>query len=200
MLLLVKPKPGSGASRRQVRKNMPGTFDEDYPPKYESLLTLKDGRQVFLRPIRKTDGNLLIDLFNKMSPQSLYLRFLWRIDALSAEMIHHFTHLNYSSDFALVAVAQEDARDAIIAVGRYFFDSKDGISDLAVAVRDDWQRLGLGKSLLAKTVAIGKEHGFSHFKSMMDIQNKTMRRLLLELGYEVKYSLRSGFYEVDIRV
>ena len=113
-------------------------------------------------------------------------------------MLHSFTHINYDSEFALVAVIQEDGKDAIIAVGRYAYDSKDDLADLAVAVRDDWQHLGLGKSLLARTVAIGKEQGISRFKSMMDAQNKIMRQILLELGYEVKYSLRSGFFEVEI--
>jgi acetyltransferase len=115
-------------------------------------------------------------------------------------MLHRFTHIDYDNQFALVSVIEDDGRDAIIAVGRYAYDSNDDHTDLAVAVRDDWQHLGLGKSVLAKTVAIGKEHGISRFRSMMHIENKIIKRILLELGYEVKYSLRSGLFEVDILV
>ena len=38
-----------------------------YPAQYESLLKLKDGREVFLRPVLQTDGDLLVALFNKLS-------------------------------------------------------------------------------------------------------------------------------------
>jgi acetyltransferase len=183
-----------------VRTNMPTIFDKGYPPQHEGRLTLKNGREVFLRPIRQTDGHLLVELFKKMSPQSLYLRFLWRVPALSEEMLYQFTHIDYESEFALVSVIEEDGKDAIIAVGRYAYDSKENISDLAVAVRDDWQHLGLGTSLLARTVAIGKEHGICRFKSMMDPRNQIMRGILLELGYDVKYCMRNGLYELEILV
>lgn len=177
---------------------MPAEFENSYPRQYESRLSLKNGQEVLLRPIRRTDGHLLIDLSRKMSSQSLYLRFLWRLGAIPEDMLHRFTHINYRNDFAMAAVIEEDGKEAIIAVGRYLYDSNTDQTDLAVAVRDDWQRLGLGKSLLGITVAIAKEHGISHFRSMMDPGNKVMMRILLELGYQVKYDPRGGTLEVRI--
>jgi len=179
---------------------MPTTVTEGYPPQYESWLTLKNGREVFLRPILRTDEHLIVDLFNKMSPQSVYLRFLRNLHALPEDMIYRFTHINYDSEFALVAMIKEDGKDAIIAVGRYAYDPHEDVTDFGVAVRDDWQHLGLGKPLLVKIFDIGKEHGISHFVTMMDPQNNIMRQILLELGYDVKYSLRSGFFQVEIVV
>jgi acetyltransferase len=178
---------------------VPTTF-KGYPAHYESRLTLKNGREVFLRPILPTDGHLLVDLFNQISPRSRYLRFLGRLPALPNEMLYHFTHLNYESEFALVGVIKEDGKDAIIAVGRYAHDPQEDLTDLAVAVRDDWQHGGLGKALLAKTIAIGKAHGICRFESMMDPQNTIIKQILFELGYEVKYRLRSGFLQVEIVV
>ncbi|MFZ2444962.1 MAG: GNAT family N-acetyltransferase [Syntrophobacteraceae bacterium] len=179
---------------------MPTSPGEGYPHQYESRIALKNGAGVFLRPILRTDGNLLVDLFNKMSPQALYSRFLRRLDALPEDMIYRFTHIDYVGDFALAAVIEEDGKDAIIAVGRYAYEPDDDITDLAVAVRDDWQHLGLGKALLARVVDIGKEHGILRFGSMMDPRNNVLRRILFELGYEMKYSLRSGFFQVEILV
>ncbi len=177
---------------------MPAEFENSYPHQYESRLSLKNGKEVFLRPIRHTDGYLLIDLSKKMSSQSLYLRFLWRLDVIPEDMLHRFTHIDYRNDFAMAAVIEEDGKEAIIAVGRYLYDSSTDQTDLGVAVRDDWQRLGLGKSLLRITIAIAKEHGISHFKSMMDPSNKAMMKILLELGYQVKYGARDGTLEVSI--
>ena len=179
---------------------MTTTVIEGYPSQYESWFTLKNGKGVFLRPILPSDEQLLVELFNKMSPLSRYLRFLSHLHELPEKLLHHFTHIDYESKFALACLVEEDGRDAIIAVGRYSLDPDENIADLAVVVRDDWQHLGLGKPLLSKVITIGKEHGISRFGSMMDFQNNIVKKMLLELGYEVKYYFRGEVYQVEIVV
>jgi GNAT superfamily N-acetyltransferase len=134
-----------------------------YPSQYEAWLALNDGRKVFVRPIKPTDDHLLVDMFNKMSPESRYLRFMSTLHALPEELLHHFTHINYDTEFALAALTEEDEKDAIIAVGRYMLEPPETVADLAIAVRDDWQHLGLGTQLLGLTIKAGKEHGISKF-------------------------------------
>ena len=179
---------------------MPPPLAEGYPPQYESRLMLKNGREVLLRPILPTDGPLLVDLFKRMSAQSLFLRFLRPMPALPDTLLYRFTHVNYESEFALVAVSNEEGHDALIAVGRYAQEYPGGLADLALAVRDDWQQVGLGKALLKTLIEIGKAHGLVRFGSMMDPRNQRMQHLLVELGYEVKYSVQSGFFQVEILV
>ncbi len=176
------------------------TSTGNYPTQYESWLTLKNGREIFLRPIMQTDVALIVDLFERLSAQSVYLRFLRPLHALPKDMLYRFTHINYNSEFALAGIIKEDGKDAIIAVARYAYTPHDNLTDLAVAVRDDWQHVGLGKSLLKKIVEIGKEHGICRFGGMIDPQNKIIIQILSELGYKVKCSLRSGFFQVEILV
>ncbi len=171
-----------------------------YPSQYESRLTLKDGRQVFLRPILGTDRDRIVDLFNRISPESLYMRFLKHYRVLPEDMLYHFTHLDYVDRFALVAVVEEEGDDAIIAVARYAHEPREDLTDLAIVVRDDWQNLGLGKSLLIRIVDAGREHGINRFVSMMDPGNTMIRQTLSRLGYEVSYSLRNGVFQVEIVV
>ncbi|ABK17127.1 GNAT family N-acetyltransferase [Syntrophobacter fumaroxidans] len=173
---------------------------DSYPAQYESRLTLKNGRQVLLRPIRHTDGPLLVDLFNKISPDSIYFRFLRPLQSLPEAMVHRFTHVDYRTEFALVAAVEEDGKDAVIAVGRYGYNPDDEHTDFAIAVRDDWQRLGLGRALLRRVLEIGSEHGIRRFWSLIDVRNENMRRMLAELGYEVRYSLRDGLFHTEILV
>ena len=179
---------------------MVANFDKNYPSQYEGFLTLKNGMEIFVRPIRSTDEPLIVDLSQKLSARSFYLRFLWRLHAIPKDMLYRFTHVNYVTDFALAAVIEEDSKEAIIGVGRYMYNLADDITELALVVRDDWQNLGLGKSLLAKTVAIGKENEISRFKTIMDPRNNKMRRIFLDLGYDVKSTIREGLLELDIFV
>jgi len=177
---------------------MSTTAKDGYPSQYEHWISLKNDKEIFLRPILPTDEPLLVDLFNKLSDQSRYLRFLSHHHVLSEDMLYHFTHIDYDSEFALVAVIKEDGKDAIIAVGRYMLDPSGNFADLAIAVRDDWQHFGLGKSLLGSIVDIGRDHGISRFESIMDPRNDIVKMVLQELGYDVKYNLRDGVYQVVI--
>ncbi len=173
-------------------------MNEAYPAEYESRLTLKDGREVFLRPIVQTDEYLLVDLLNKLSHDSVYLRFLRPVNALPEEMLFQLTHINYESNFALAAVIEEGGKESIIAVVRYGYDPREKVTDFAIVVRDDWQHQGLGKFLITKIFAIGREHGITRCESIINSTNTVMKQLLRTLGLTVKYSYKNGATLVEI--
>lgn len=179
---------------------MPPTFNESYPAQYEGRLKLKNGKSVFIRPLLQTDKCLILDLFSKLGMDSIYLRFLTYLKSLPEDLLFQLTHINYKSQFALVAVIHEDGKDSLIAVARYCYDPEKNVTDFAIVVRDDWQRCGLGKSLLLKIFAIGKEHGITSFVSMIDPENHVIKHILRVLGYPVKYSYRNGCTQAEIFV
>lgn len=172
----------------------------NYPTQYESRITLKNGKEIYVRPIIESDAGLIVDLFQKSSAHSRYKRFLRRLDAIPEQMLYRFTHIDYNKEFALVGIVSEGGKDSIIAVARYAYSPDDHLPELAVAVRDDWQNLRLGKELLQKVVEIGKEHGIDRFGGMIDPQNKVIRQILKELGYQVNYTLKGDAFQVEIVV
>jgi len=167
---------------------------------YDSHVTAANGREVFLRPILEDDGPLLNDLFNRLSPESRYFRFLSSREFLPEALIYQFTHLDYYRNFALAAQIDEEGRRAIIGVGRYGYDYFQKRTDFAIAIRDDWQRLGLGRMLLKKLFAIGKEHGISRFTAEIDPQNKAIKQLMVKMGYDTKYIGLSTSLTFEIEV
>lgn len=173
---------------------------EKSPTQYESRAMLKNGEEVVIRPVWPTDEQLIVDFFNRLSPHSINLRFLRRLDVLPRELLHRFTHVDYNHEFALAGIVEEEGKHAIIATARYLYMPEDNLTELAVAVRDDWQHYGLGKLILQNVVEIGKENGISRFGGMIDPQNKIIMKILTDLGYEVKYFFRSGVFQVEIRV
>lgn len=179
---------------------MSHTIHEGYSSPYESWLTLKNGKKVFLRPILKTDKDLIVDLFGRLHPDGIYLRFLRPLNALPDDLLFQLLHIDYHKSFALVAVTPENDKNSIIAVARYGYDHAENVTDFAVIVREDWQHHGLGKSLLLKIFAIGKEHGISRFSSIIDSTNCMIKQLLRKIGYEVKYSYRNGSIQVEVFV
>lgn len=174
------------------------TVPPGYPAEQEQRLLLRDGSELLLRPILPTDEALLVELFERLSPQARYLRFLSHLPALPPQILHHLTHVDYRTEFALTAVAAEAGRDVIVAVGRYALDPEEDQADLAVAVRDDWQHRGVGKLMLARVIAFGKEQGICRFGSMMEAENRAVKNMLATLGYEVHYFFRDGAFQVRI--
>jgi len=173
---------------------------EIYPGRYEAWVTLRDETKVFLRPVKATDGPLLLELFKKLSPSSVSLRFLFPLPHLGEKMVYQFTHVDYKKDFGLVALVDDGNFSAIIGVGRYAYDSESERPELAVVVRDDWQGKGLGTILLLRVVNIGRENGFSRFGALIDPQNHIIMNIFRRLGYDYKiYRRELDAYFIEIR-
>lgn len=143
---------------------------------------------------------MIMDFVNKLSPDSIYLRFLSPMAILPKALLFQLTHLDYKNNFALAVVIRENEKDALIAVARYGYDPEERVTDFAIVVRDDWQHCGLGKLLLAKIFTIGREHGIFRFVSIVDSTNHAMRHVLRELGCTVKYSYKKGCTQVEVLV
>lgn len=165
---------------------------------YESRLRLNNGAELLVRPVVPDDATLLLELFDRMTPRSRYLRFMTNMQELPQNLLHQFTHLDYHTCFALAAVVATEGKNEVIAVARYALDPEEQVADLGVAVRDDWQQLGIGKTLLLKLIKIGQQHGITRFGSMMDPHNDIMKKTLRDLGYQVKYFFKGGSYQVEI--
>lgn len=165
---------------------------------HEEWVVLRNGMKVFLRPITPEDGSLLVDLFNKLSPHSIYLRFLRHLHTLPEEWVYRFTHVNYRSDFALAGILNEDVGESCIAVARYHYNPLTERSDLAIAVRDDMQNLGLGSIMLAKLVGIAIKNGILHFEGTLDPQNAISMKILSKLGLKMKTFMKGTLCYIEL--
>ena len=128
------------------------------------------------------------------------MRFLSRFRSLPENLLYQLIHINYTSEFTIIGIVKEDDKDVIVAIARYGYFPDENYTDFAVAVRDDWQHLGIGTALLKKVFGIGKENGIFRFVGTIHPENKIMMQTLSKFTYEMKYSLRGGFVQVEINV
>jgi len=158
-----------------------------YPLYYEEWITLNDGSAIFLRPIKPTDGPLLLNLFQKLSRETIYFRFLTHLNKLQPEMLKQLVEIDYESHFALAAIITADAKESIIGTCRYIVKENTDHAELTVVLRDDWQRKGLGKAMVTRVVNIARSKGLASIEILLDYRNEGMKRIFSSLGYPVQY-------------
>ncbi len=168
-----------------------------YPSEFELDVVVRDGDVVHVRPIRGDDGELIVDFFERLGPQSRFFRFFEVKESLPPDEVHHFTHVDYSDRMALIVI---DA-GKMVAVGRYDRTPEDPtVGHVAFAVADDHQSRGIGTALIQLLTAYARQHGISRFAADVLAENVRILRVLRNAGYDLTRTLEAGVYSVDFPV
>jgi GNAT superfamily N-acetyltransferase len=131
------------------------------------------GSQFRIRQIRPDDAHELQAFYARLSPESRRLRFLGTTSGISDDQATGFA--SAASRSAAGFVADDDGR----IVGHGVVEpTRPGAVEMAFAVDDAWQRRGIGRSLLAASVAWARAHGDRRIELELFADNLAMRRLL----------------------
>jgi GNAT superfamily N-acetyltransferase len=147
----------------------------------ESQLTIA-GEVVTIRPIRLTDAAMEAAFIRRLSPQTKRYRFLGGVNELSASEVTRLCDVDGRHSMAFVATIREDGRETEIGVSRYAPNSSSDVREIAVTVADDWQRKGLGTTLMKQLIQSARSNGVKHLYSIDLADNAGMRALAEDLG------------------
>lgn len=164
------------------------------------VITLKDGKHVTIRPIRPDDAPDLQDSFQRLSIQSIYLRFLSFKTQLTDEEARQLATVDYASRMAFVAIDQIGDDMQVVGVARYaMIDPGDPeTAEAAVVVLDAYQGLGLGKQLLLRLVAYARAKGIRCIRGNLQVGNDRMLLLVKRSGLPHQTRFVEGIWEVSI--
>jgi len=166
-----------------------------YPEQYELRDATSGGLEVFIRPIKPEDAPLLVDLFDTLSPTSIYYRFFGPLKALPHSMLVRFTQVDYDREIDLVALEETaEGKERMLATARVISDPDGKSAEFAVLVGDPWQGKGVGARLLEKCLGIAKERG------IVLRENTGMVALGRKLGFEVSRTDEPGELELTIEL
>jgi hypothetical protein len=111
--------------------------------KFSSVETLRDGRRVEIRALRREDRNGLEEAVSRASAESLRRRFFSVRRHFSEQELEFFSNIDLVSHVALVVVADEGGGPVIVGGGRYI-DLEPGRAEVAFALIDEYQGQGIG--------------------------------------------------------
>jgi GNAT superfamily N-acetyltransferase len=165
---------------------------------WHELAWLPDGTAVLLRLLRPEDAPLLLEGFERLSPDSRYRRFLSAKPRLSDAELRYLTELDGVDH---VAIAALDARGHGVGVARFVrLRDEPGVAEPALTVIDEAQHRGLGRLLLTRLAAAAREREIVRFRSTVLAENRPMRALLRGLHPDAPQVVRDGEVMVEIPV
>jgi GNAT superfamily N-acetyltransferase len=174
------------------------TPDDSFVRTRTSLIPLRDGTRVKVRPVVPEDKQRFLDGFARLSPSSRYRRFLAPIDELTPEMLRAFTEVDYTDHFAYVALLAEQPGEPGVGVARYVRLPDDPrAAEAAVTVIDDYQGRGLGTLLLEALGAVALENGIRRFSGVAMAGNTAIREVLETMGARLHFD-SPGLVRVDV--
>ena len=168
-----------------------------YPEELEHYATLKDGTEIFFRPIKPTDEPALCEMLYSLSEQSVRTRYMTRTMAFPHKDIQQLTNIDYKNDLAIVGVVPGPAGEEVVAIAQYFLDPKTQAAEVAFLVQDEWQAKGMGRLLLDYITQVARLRGVKHFYAKVLPDNKPMLAVFHNSGYSVKTEFDGEVYSIS---
>ena len=167
-----------------------------YPEELEHVDSLKDGTEIFFRPIKPTDEPALSEMLYSLSEESVQTRYMTRTVAFPHRDIQHLTNIDYKNDLAIVGVVPGVSGEEIVAIAQYFLDPKTQAAEVAFLVQDEWQQKGMGTFLLEYITKIAKQRGVKRFYAKVLPNNKPMLAVFYNSGYKVNTEFDGDVYSI----
>ncbi len=167
----------SGASRLAIAP---------YPKEWEQVMPLKDGWEVFVRPVRPDDEDLFRTFFEQISPDDLRLRFFAPVKDFNHKFLSRLTQLDYDRAMALAAIDPQTG--ALLGVVRLHADPDHRTGEYAVMVRSDLKGRGLGWALMKLIIRYAQVDGIETIKGEVLKENTSMLAMCGALGFAIATS------------
>lgn len=169
-----------------------------YPVELEGKLPLKHGGEVFVRPLKPTDEDVLRDLFYSHSEDTVIQRYGQSLKRLPPEMLHRLVNLDFDRELALGAFQGDPPGMQLVGVARYSVPVGETIAESWVTVKNSMQGEGLGTSLYRRLCEVARQRGVKGFYGHILATNVRMLHLLHSLGLPMRSEPESGGHRVTV--
>jgi GNAT superfamily N-acetyltransferase len=150
-----------------------------------------------VRPIEITDAARLARMFERLSRESVRMRFFAPIPQLPWGRLVRFADVDHCRREALVALHGDD----IVAVARYDAASSEcepADAEVAVTVEDAWQGRGVGRRLAWRLALLAGARGYDTFVARVLPENRAALGLVRKLSPDAVVRFSGGEYEARL--
>ena len=163
-----------------------------YPKELESQYESRNGHAYDVRPIRAEDEPALERFYQRLSPESLRLRFFSARRQFDHRELARFTQIDYDREMAFVALREGE----LYGVVRVYIDADDVAAEFSVIIDDNCRGEGLGLRLMQGIIGYRTERGVLQMFGTVLPHNGGMLKLAERLGFSAHHNMDEGVVEV----
>jgi RimJ/RimL family protein N-acetyltransferase len=162
------------------------------------IVSLSNGTEVAIRPIRRDDGARLQAAYERLSPEARYKRFLAPKPHLNSAEVEYLVNVDGANHIALVATPV-DHPEWIIGVARLVRLGEDPqAAEFAVVIGDPWQGEGLASAMLERLVEAAPNQGIERLRATILADNQPAHRLVSRLPGPQRLRRRGYVNEIEV--
>ncbi len=154
-----------------------------YPSALETNLCLRDGTEVFTRPVRPDDEDAYRRFFERVEANDLRLRFFAPVKEFSHAFIAQLTQIDYARAYVLCAFDRPGGE--LLGVVRLMRDPDEAGGEYAIIVRSDIKERGLGWALMHAMIDYARRTGLARVHGQVLSENSRMLDMCRALGFEI---------------
>lgn len=162
-------------------------------------LILRDGSTAYLRTARPDDCAALSAFIEHLSPEARQRRFF----SASLPRPELITALCDNSKpearLTLLVTRIREGEQCVVATASYMANDERS-AEIAFAVDDCVQGLGLGTLLLERLALLAARHGFTRFWAITQADNRAMLDMFRQSGFAIEQRQESGEIEINFSV
>ncbi|MCL4559694.1 MAG: bifunctional acetate--CoA ligase family protein/GNAT family N-acetyltransferase [Chloroflexi bacterium] len=157
-----------------------------YPEEYVRKVTLSDGAEVTLRPIKPEDEPLWLEMLGSCSQESLYSRFRYAFHWNSHDVATRYCYVDYDREIAIVIEHLEGEKRSLLGVGRLIADPDHETVEFAVLIIDAWQQRELGSIVTDYCLEIAKKWKINRLVAQTTTDNHRMVAVFRKRGFKIE--------------
>jgi GNAT superfamily N-acetyltransferase len=160
---------------------------------WTSQVTTRGGIGLNIRPASTDDKDRVLSFLQAASPRDLRFRFLSAVKA-SESLARILTDVDHRDTEDLIAFDAHD--DSIVATAMIAKGEAPDLAEVAILVRSDLKKLGIGWEMLRQASDYAKARGYRRIECIESSSNEAAMTLEREQGFQA--SLSPGNSEVTI--
>ena len=170
-------------TRRRTGGANPRFAVAPYPTEHEARFALRDGKPLFIRPVRPDDENTYRAFFQAVPPDDLRLRFFAPMHDFSHAFLARLTQIDYARVYAVAAF--DDPVGVMLGGVRLVMDADGRSGEYAILVAPGMKGKGLGRALMERMIDAGRTAGLQTIEGYVLAENEAMLRMCRALGFSL---------------
>jgi len=147
--------------------------------------TLRDGRVVQIREMRKTDEAEFVQAFGRMSEDARYMRFMRFVREPDVGRLRHVLASFPEGGTGIVATVPAADGFDIVGSAVYILGSDRTTCEFATSVAFEFSGVGLASTLMTSLIDAAKARGVAEMHGYVLAVNQPMLRLARRLGFSI---------------